>query len=1579
MLINTILRWVVVFFARLICLFLMGLFPVVAQAAITQFSSGLAYSGTLPFDALAGAGKDSSSTDSIVRTFDKVGYQVGYSLTQSDTSGVVKLQIGATTLPATYVGPPLPQIARFLLADIPSGAGGCQNISTLPLTPADIAAAVISGISTDGQTLVCVQPSPAGSATFNIAVSISGTAPNGATMAAPSVSYQSTNNPLSTTVTINNDGISTFGLPVMTISAAPRWNLAKQTFMGAQYVPGSGPLGQDGFVFSWNLGIYAQGSRKGLEAINGAYTISENFNDPNFPNAQWVTWNMVSPNIAANFSAAGQNGCGDWHREFFINTQYIDNDVYFPSDLGNTLINPAFRLPYQVARGGSCDQVAVNNLAKTATLTLSNTDFSLDVYPTQNGSASIVRLINPTNLDDSTNQWWVASKSVAIWAPVTDLPTPPSPNIKTLTNHVTLAATSVTGQVNLEPNLLDNSSASTANAQTSGTFSKIHTAYAFAYFNPLGLDAAPPDPNITSDSLVNQVGPGQLLNVRLIVTNTGTIALGAGHICDRLDNSRFTFFDASAAAYGTWNKDAGTGIISFTYAGVATPLTWRLGVGGTGTVGVGGTWANFNTVNNEYSNPVTSGSAQSDSACGDPARGEPNDGITWYSSVAALLAAEGPNGLQKITRVRGDYASLPPGVTVVGTYPQQTNATYTYSSTDNAPGAAFVAGTSTVGAMAVNQAIWQSNSPAIGTLGVLHDSDAVRIFSNEFIQINTSSSSNPISNSNVAAGSLVGFDVTVNASSTSNNHLTNVDVWVVMPNYMSYVAGSSTFGGAALPDPVCTNTGLPVALFPAATQVLAAGFSACHWVLLNQPVKRVTAGDVAANLPVLKFNELLSATTPAGVQLLNTSYASSTNNAKYPAIYGGGTPSPAATPVAATSKGFGCNAYYPCSFSNWTLTSSTTSGLLLSKQVNKGAVFLNNGVFSYTLNYAAIGAPLNGVRLIDVLPYNADGRGTNFVGTLQFAGPIANPVVGGLATMGDPTITLLYTNNAPANISLDPYAVGQVLNGLGSNTVTATNWCTVAQFGTVGCPVTIANATAFMALPKFTAPISGQLQAGDTYSLIVPVVAAGNTIGNIYNNRFIGDSPSLIARLPGSNSVSTTVIAPDLAVSKSIIATCVGVACVPTTYVAGTLIPPNAKIRYQISYSNNSYVSSKTNVVLSDMLPTQTAAAAVSNVTVVSGAITAPTTAILAGLAGGGATLSFPALAVLPARGTGVITFDVQTNAAAGTTVVNTAKLVSTEDPIGVVSSASVDVTNLLLSKATTTAKTIQNGIATYVITLQNVGVVAIDNLVVYDFLPFTGAVLNPANQFAYLPNSSVYGGGLPSTTIPTVSVAPTLLPYSSNINQQQVLWSFGTFVLAAGATATITFSANVGSTMAYGIYPNSMLVNYKVAGLAKNISLDNAALVEILAKPTINLSKVVKAFSDPVNGTNNPKFLPGAIAEYMVTATNSGGLADTVSIEDFVPLNTSLYVADLGVVGSGPIIFTPNNSGLTYQFLGLASLLDNVEFFNGTAWTAVPVAGADGCDALIRKIRIKPSGIFAGSTTAPVPSFALSFRVCLQ
>lgn len=156
---------------------------------------------------------------------------------------------------------------------------------------------------------------------------------------------------------------------------------------------------------------------------------------------------------------------------------------------------------------------------------------------------------------------------------------------------------------------------------------------------------------------------------------------------------------------------------------------------------------------------------------------------------------------------------------------------------------------------------------------------------------------------------------------------------------------------------------------------------------------------------------------------------------------------------------------------------------------------------------------------------------------------------------------------------------------------------------------------------------------------------------------------------------------------------------------------------------------------------------------------------------------------------------------------------------------------------------------------------------------------------------------------------------------------------------------------------------------------------------PAILLQKNVATVYDPVNNTNNPKAIPGSWVEYTITTSNSGaGDVDdgTLIVTDPLAANVSLFVGDLGAPGSGPVEFVDGagsaSSGLTYVFGGLADLADDVEFSaDGVGYNYVPSPDADGFDAAVRYIRINPSGVFQGTSTATPTTFSLRIRVRVQ
>lgn len=163
---------------------------------------------------------------------------------------------------------------------------------------------------------------------------------------------------------------------------------------------------------------------------------------------------------------------------------------------------------------------------------------------------------------------------------------------------------------------------------------------------------------------------------------------------------------------------------------------------------------------------------------------------------------------------------------------------------------------------------------------------------------------------------------------------------------------------------------------------------------------------------------------------------------------------------------------------------------------------------------------------------------------------------------------------------------------------------------------------------------------------------------------------------------------------------------------------------------------------------------------------------------------------------------------------------------------------------------------------------------------------------------------------------------------------------------------------------------------------------VTVLALPSITVVKTVTAYSDPINGTTDPKTIPGSFMTYTLLVTNTGSGAvdnNTTVITDPISANTELFVGDINGVGSGPVLFTngATASGLCYDYANPGACAgDNIEFSNTLApgpyvYGYSPTADANGCDAGVTSIKITLGGPFNGVVLpGNNPSFDVKFRV---
>jgi hypothetical protein len=205
----------------------------------------------------------------------------------------------------------------------------------------------------------------------------------------------------------------------------------------------------------------------------------------------------------------------------------------------------------------------------------------------------------------------------------------------------------------------------------------------------------------------------------------------------------------------------------------------------------------------------------------------------------------------------------------------------------------------------------------------------------------------------------------------------------------------------------------------------------------------------------------------------------------------------------------------------------------------------------------------------------------------------------------------------------------------------------------------------------------------------------------------------------------------------------------------------------------------------------------------------------------------------------------------------------------------------------------------------------------------------------------------------------------SVNVTSLVRAWYSGTANNGLGLTAAL---ASSGSTAQFASDEATTTANRP-----------QLIITTALISPSLTVLKSSTLVSDPLNGTSNPKTIPGASVRYSFTATNStAGTPDSNStvFTDAVPAGMKLFVGDVGAAGSGPVSFTNGtpSSGLSYAFTSLASTTDGLSFSNngGTSYTYTPVPDASGHDANITHVRVALTGTFAGASGGSNPSLTL-------
>jgi uncharacterized repeat protein (TIGR01451 family) len=213
--------------------------------------------------------------------------------------------------------------------------------------------------------------------------------------------------------------------------------------------------------------------------------------------------------------------------------------------------------------------------------------------------------------------------------------------------------------------------------------------------------------------------------------------------------------------------------------------------------------------------------------------------------------------------------------------------------------------------------------------------------------------------------------------------------------------------------------------------------------------------------------------------------------------------------------------------------------------------------------------------------------------------------------------------------------------------------------------------------------------------------------------------------------------------------------------------------------------------------------------------------------------------------------------------------------------------------------------------------------------------------------------------------------------------WYVGT--VPVGGNVTLALQASVDAGTGGSTISNTASLDF----LSQNDpnSTNDVATVDIIPLGTASLTivKAVMALEDPINGTVEPKAIPGATMRYMILLTNSGSGpvdADTLIVTDPLPANMALRVVDFDGSTAGPVQFIDGTpaSGLSYSFVALDDLADDVAFSDdgGATFDYEPQADGNGVDTAVNAIRINPKGAF-GAGTGGDPNLQLAFKMIVQ
>lgn len=230
--------------------------------------------------------------------------------------------------------------------------------------------------------------------------------------------------------------------------------------------------------------------------------------------------------------------------------------------------------------------------------------------------------------------------------------------------------------------------------------------------------------------------------------------------------------------------------------------------------------------------------------------------------------------------------------------------------------------------------------------------------------------------------------------------------------------------------------------------------------------------------------------------------------------------------------------------------------------------------------------------------------------------------------------------------------------------------------------------------------------------------------------------------------------------------------------------------------------------------------------------------------------------------------------------------------------------------------------------------------------------------------------------TTTTTGTGATVLTGTTAQYQATAGTAYKLYELGSGATSLSQYTAGMACTNAYSSSTTTLPTTPggTITPQLGDVVACTITNTKLASNALLSISKLSTLVSDPVNGTTNPKLIPGAIINYSFIVSNTGPTAvdsNTVWLIDALP--TQLLVGS----AASPV-FTQGSpsSGLTF------TAGTDIKYSNSgtapTSFAACTYTPTSAYDAAVKYVCLNPKGAMTGSTGTP-PSFTLSIQAKLN